>query len=136
MARRRTKRKTRRRKTFSFINAAESLAYANIISTGLFRANIAEWIFGGEMVPGGVETGGWGVVGGQGGYALGLAELIRDPSLFGQVAGNARANAASMAINATITGVSFRIFKRLMRRPLANVNRNVMKPLLGAGIRL
>lgn len=135
MARRRTKR-TRRRKSFSFINAAESLAYSNIISQGLFKANIAEWVFGGAMIPGGVETGGFGVVGGQGGYALGIAELLRDPSLFSQVADNARANAVNMAIQSTLTNVSFRIFKRLLRRPISNVNRNVMKPLLGAGIKL
>lgn len=88
------------------------------------------------MIPGGVETGGFGVVGGQGGYALGIAELLRDPSLFSQVADNARANAVNMAIQSTLTNVSFRIFKRLLRRPISNVNRNVMKPLLGAGIKL
>lgn len=133
---RRRKRKTRRtRRGFSLINAAESLAYANILTEGLFNANAAEFVLGSAMVPGGVEGGmGIGVVGGYGGSAYGIAELIRDPNLFTNVAANATKNAWSMAIQATMVGVGFRLFKRLLRRPISNVNRNIFTPLLGKGV--
>jgi len=135
MARRRTKRKTRRRMGFSIINAAESLAYANIMTQGLFNANVAEFVFGSKVVPGGVQGGmGLGVVGGYGGSAYGIAELINDPNLFSNVAANAQSNAWPMAIQAATVGIGFRLFKRLLRRPISNVNRNIFTPLLGKGV--
>ena len=135
MARRRTKRKSRRRGGLSLVAAAESLAYANILSQGLFNANIAEFIFGSKAIPGGVQGGmGFGVVGGYGGGAYGIQELISDPNLFGNVAMNARDNAFNMAIQGTAVSIGFKLFKRLNRRMLSNVNRNIMTPLLGKGV--
>jgi len=129
MARRRTKRKTRRTRGLSIINAAESLAYANIMTEGLFNTNIASFFLGsrggGQMV---------GVVGGYGGSAYGITELIADPSLFENVAMNAQKNAVSMAIQGATVGIGFRMFKKLLRRPISNVNRNIFTPLLGKGV--
>jgi hypothetical protein len=132
----RKKRKTpRRRMGFSIINAAESLAYANIMTQGLFNSNVAEFVFGSKVVPGGYEGGmGLGVVGGYGGSAYGITELINDPNLFSNVAANAQRNAYPMAIQAATVGVGFRLFKRLLRRPISNVNRNIFTPLLGKGV--
>jgi len=129
MARRRVKRKTRRTRGFSIINAAESLAYANVMTEGLFNTNIASFFLGsrggGQMV---------GVVGGYGGSAYGIAELIADPNLFANVADNAQKNAVSMAIQGATVGIGFRMFKKLLRRPISNVNRNIFTPLLGKGV--
>jgi len=75
-----------------------------------------------------------GVVGGYGGSAYGIAELIADPNLFANVADNAQKNAVSMAIQGATIGVGFRMFKKLLRRPISNVNRNIFTPLLGKGV--
>ena len=77
---------------------------------------------------------GFGVVGGYGGGAYGIQELISDPNLFGNVAMNARDNAFNMAIQGTAVSIGFKLFKRLNRRMLSNVNRNIMTPLLGKGV--
>jgi len=45
-------------------------------------------------------------------------------------------NWASMAIQSTLTRFTFKFGKKLLSAPIANVNRNIMKPLLGAGIKL
>jgi len=135
MARRATKRKRRTRRGFSLINAAESLAYANIMSQGLFNANIAEFVFGSAAIPGGVKGGmGLGVVGGYGGNAWGISELIADPNLFSNVAMRAQQNAWPMAVQAATVSIGFRLFKRLLRRPISNVNRNIFTPLLGKNV--
>ena len=129
MARRRTKRRSSRSRGFSSINAAEALAYANIMTEGLFNANVGEFVLGSR---GGTSM--VGVVGGYGGSAWGLAELINDPSLFSNVAARAKYNAWSMAIQSATVGVGFWMFKKLLRRPISNVNRNIFTPLLGKGV--
>ena len=43
---------------------------------------------------------------------------------------------ANMAIASLLTNVSFRVGTRLLRRPINNVNTNIVKPLLGAGVKL
>ena len=49
---------------------------------------------------------------------------------------NLQNNLVPMAVASLVTGVGFRFGKRLLRRPIGNINRNIMKPLLGAGIKL
>ena len=46
---------------------------------------------------------------------------------------NLEANIVPMAISSLVTGVTFRFGKRLLRRPLANINRNIMTPVFGRG---
>jgi hypothetical protein len=41
----------------------------------------------------------------------------------------------SMAVQAIGIGVGFKVARNLLRRPISNVNRNIMKPL-GIGIKL
>jgi len=68
---------------------------------------------------------------------ISLGDMISQPDLaLGQMASNFQNNLAPMAIAAFTTSVTFRIGKRLLRRPISNINRNIMKPALGAGIKL
>ena len=68
---------------------------------------------------------------------ISLGDLLSQPSLaVGTMAENLSSNIVPMAIGAATTAVTFNVGKRLLRRPINNINRNLMKPLLGAGIKL
>jgi hypothetical protein len=68
---------------------------------------------------------------------ISLGDIVSNPGLaFGEMTKNLQSNLVPMAVQSLITGVSFRFGKRLLRRPISNINRNIMKPLLGAGIKL
>ena len=126
MVKRRAMRVRRPRKTFSLVNGVFSLGYANIISTGLFGANIAEFFLG-------RTSAGYGAMGFVSGSGIGIKELITDPSSLEQVSANLAKNLPDMLIKSLTLGVTERLFKQIMRKPLANVNRNLVVPLLGKG---
>ena len=68
---------------------------------------------------------------------ISLADITRNPGLaLSEMGKNLQANIVPMAVASLVTGVSFRFGKRLLRRPISNINRNLVKPMLGAGIRL
>tara|TARA_Y100000401_G_C8291123_1_gene208785 strand:+ start:713 stop:1009 length:297 start_codon:yes stop_codon:yes gene_type:complete len=68
---------------------------------------------------------------------ISLADITRNPGLaLSEMGKNLQANIVPMAVASLVTGVSFRFGKRLLRRPIGNINRNLVKPMLGAGIRL
>lgn len=129
MARRKA-RKIRRRKTFSIVNSIFSVAYANVISSGLFGVNLLGFFLG---LSGGTYGKYPGFVSGAG---IGIKELLTDGSAWTQIVENAQKNLPNMLIQTVMLGVTEKVFKSVMRRPLANVNRNIVKPLLGAGVRL
>ena len=148
MVRRKAKARRRRMKSFSVLNAVESYAYASIISEGLFDATPISFLTGG--VSSNLNAGGWTpeatqtyflnnpqLGAAQGANPLTLREVFEDPGFAANaIIGRGRANALSMAFQAATVSVSMRLFKRLLRRPLANVQRNLIKPLIGPGVRL
>ena len=148
MVRRRKAKRTRRRKTFSLLNAAESFGYATILSQGIFRTNPVNFILGdtdlspsSTWTPEGVAgsqtlySGAFGA--GVGADAITLGDILKEPGYAFAVSSNrAMLNAPAMAIQSIALGAGFRIMKRLLRAPLNNVNRNLVKPVLGAGVRI
>lgn len=148
MARRRKPTRRRRAKSFSLIKAAESFAYASILTKGLFNTNPVHFILGDADIarpqnydPMAVQsnfftsptTAGVNI----GADQVSLGDIIKNPALaFNTMVGRGQANLASMAIQSLMVGVTARAFTRILRRPIANVNRNIMKPLLGAGVKL
>ena len=126
----------RRSRSFSLTNAAFSIGYANILSTGIFGTNVAGFLLG-------RDSGGYGssIVSGPG---ISFQELIGIASGGGSSAGgdlstiqaNLKSNLPSMLIQSVTLSVTERVFKSVMRRPLANVNRNIVKPLLGNMVRV
>ena len=127
---------------FSVINALEAYTYANILSTGIMgntpygfltgKSDIAQkslsvygvgGVAGTEMITTGAEE-------------LSLSELVQHPDVaFSTMQSNFMSNYQAMAIQSLVTSFSFRFGKKLLRRPISNVNRNIMKPL-GVGIKL
>jgi len=72
-----------------------------------------------------------------GGDQVTLGDILKEPGYaFAVSSRRAMANAPAMAIQSIALGAGFRIMKRLLRVPLNNVNRNLVKPVLGAGVRI
>ena len=136
MAPRKKAKRPRRSRSFSLTNAAFSLGYANILTSGIFGANLPEFILG-------KDSSGYGssIVSGTG---ISFQELIGIASGGGSVAGgdlnqiqmNLKSNLPSMLIQSVTLSVTERVFKSVMRRPIANVNRNIIRPLLGSMVRV
>ena len=140
------KKKTRRRsRGFSLINALEAYTYASILSEGV--AGTSPW----GMLTGATDIGTASVASdpGVGGYGMtysmqtvgakeiSLGDIVSNPGLaLAEMGNNLQSNLVPMAVASLVTGVGFRFGKRLLRRPIGNINRNIMKPLLGAGIKL
>ena len=141
MARRSPRKKTtRRRRTFSLINALESYVYASIITENTLGTSPWGFITGAtdigyrESFDQGLGVGSTSLVGT---IEISLGDMISNPGLaLGQAAQNFQGALVPMAIQSALTSITFRLGKRLLRRPLANVNRNLVKPMLGAGVRL
>lgn len=139
------KKKTRRRKpAFSILNAIEALAYGSLITEGVAGTSITGFLFGDSDL--GMNTtsvtDSWH--GSQtlstsitGAGEISLGDLVSEPSLaISTMTNNFQANILPMALAAFGISVSFRVGKRLLRKPISSVNRNLIAPALGAGIRL
>ena len=133
MARRKKSKRRRGPKMFSVISAIESYAYANLLTEGLAGSSPVEFITGGSDISYGSSNGAMTVTGaGQ----LSLSEIITHPTTaFTGMQANFMANYQTMAVQAIGIGVGFKVARKLLRRPISNVNRNIMKPL-GIGIKL
>ena len=135
-------RSRRRRSSFSVINALEAYVYATILTEGTagtspfgmltVKPDISEISmknpFTGELA----LTGEF-----KGTDVISLADIATEPGVaLGTMAANFQKNLLPMAIAGFTTSMTFRIGKRLLRRPISNINRNIIKPALGAGIKL
>jgi hypothetical protein len=68
---------------------------------------------------------------------ISLADIVSEPSLaISTMTENFQRNILPMALGAFGISITFRVGRRLLRRPIASVNRNLIKPALGAGVRL
>mgnify|MGYP003132646085 CR=1 FL=1 len=146
MATRKRKPKRRASRAVRLLNVLESYTYASILSQGVAGTTPLGMLTGEEdlmtssrIIPGSFTSG----VGFQyedvvtGGDKISLRDIITQPGLaIGQMTQNLQANLLPMAVASIGTGIAFRFGKRLLRRPIGNINRNIMKPLLGAGLKL
>jgi len=132
MARRKKAKRRRSPKTISLLNIAESYAYASILTGGVM-GNSPVGVLGFEG-PG--IAAGYGMTTTNGAGSMTLTSIVSDPgSSFDTMSANFMANYQAMAVSAIGIGITFKFAKKLLRKPIANVNRNLMKPL-GIGVRL
>lgn len=141
---RKTKTRRRRTSTFRILNAIEALAYGQIISVGLTGGGLYEFVTGKQDLAQknvSVYDMGLGVgstsmeVTGQ--DIISLKDMVAEPTLaIAQLTNNFQNNIIPMATAGLVTGVTFNIGRRVLRRPINNFNRNIMTPLLGAGVKL
>jgi len=134
------KRKSYRRKTFSILNAVESFVYAEILMRGTTGSGVFSFFTGeGDIGYGPGETIGSIYVPGEavGVGQISLNDFMMEPGLaIATISSNFKSNLLPMSLAAFTTSISFRVGKRLLRAPLASINRNLVKPALGAGIRI
>ena len=136
------KRKAPKRRTqgIRVLNVLESLTYAEIISRGTTGGGLGSLIFGDTDL--GYKSGSVGIGMGTTEIAVGtdqisLGDLMSEPGQAVSVmAANFQANLLPMAVAGFTTSVGFNVGRRLLRKPINNINRNIMKPLFGAGIRM
>ena len=133
MARR--KKTTRRRspKTFKIINAIEAYAYANLLTQGLAGTGPVGFITGGSDITVDYQNGALVTTGSE---ELTLTEIITNPgvALTGMQM-NFMQNYQNMAVQAITINLGFKLGKRLLRKPINTVNRELIKPL-GLGVAL
>ena len=146
----RKKKRSYRRKSFSILNGLEALVYASILTEGTAGSSVWEFVTGKADLKGGTplftsykmqfdEGNGGGNGSGEltGAGAISISDIATNPSTaLAVMAANFQANLLPMAIAGFTTSIGFRIGKRLLRAPISSVNRNILKPALGAGIRL
>ena len=139
------KKKTRRKKpAFSILNAIEALAYGSLITEGVAGTSITGFLFGDTNLGMTTTTTGDSWHGTQtlsttmvGEGEISLGDIVSEPSMaIGQMTQNFQANILPMALAAFGISVSFKVGRRLLRKPINSVNRNLIVPALGAGIRL
>jgi hypothetical protein len=126
-ARGRGKKRTPRKKkaAIGILNVAESLFQGSLITKLAFNLNPVEFLLGDSGVAGITSSGG-----------TSLTELVKDPSLFEQVATRFTPEAVIMTgIQSAVGNAAFRAARRFLRRPISSVNRNIMTPL-ALGVKL
>ena len=113
----------------------EAYAYANLLSTGLMGSTPWEAITGSPDI-GYSQVSGSSAMTLVGADKISLSEIVSSPDLaLATMQSNFMNNYQSMAIQAASISIGFRLGKRLLRKPLSSVNKNLIKPL-GLGIRL
>lgn len=150
MARRKKTQRRRTSRTFRVMNAVESYLYANVLTMGLFNTSPLGFITGADDISqsdkfnyGSVVTQYTNSPGSLAGYVgigtdqVSLRDIISNPGMaLATAQGRGAANMLGMAFQAASIGVSFRIAKSLLRRPLSSVNRNIMRPIFGKQVAL
>ncbi len=124
MAARKKKTRPRRKNVFRALSALEGLIYANIITQNLAGANVASFVMGDKGSS-------WNLSGG----GASIAELLKRPELLETlIFKNAQENAMTIVAQTFVTGLAFRVGRKLMRKQLGVINRQLVKPILGPGI--
>ena len=140
MPARRGRKKSRRRspKTTSLLNVLEAYTYATILTEGV-AGNSPYGLITGQTDLVSKSTLSIGMGDGTivtGGGSLSLGDIVTEPGLaLGIMQDNFKANILPMSIAAFSTSIFFRFGKKILRKPIANINRNIMRPI-GAGIRI
>ncbi|AXQ66302.1 MAG: hypothetical protein [Virus sp.] len=142
MAKRKAKQRRRSNGGIRVLNVLESLTYAEIISRGTTGGGLGQLIFGETdlgMKQIGIKTQFYDntemVAVGEGQISLG--DIVSQPSqAIAVMTSNFQKNLMPMAVAGFTTSIGFRVGRSLLRRPISNINRNLMRPLFGKSVRL
>jgi len=141
MARRKKSSRRRSPRVTSLLNVAEGYAQANVLTQGVLGNSPVGFVTGAtdlgmKMVPdrvGGYDTSSMVISGAE---SLSLGDIVSAPEMaFSVMQANAMNNWQGMIVQSAGINIAFRLGKRLLRRPISSVNRQIFKPL-GAGFKL
>lgn len=133
----RKKKTRRRRKTFSILNGLEALAYASILSEGITGGSLSALLFGDTNLKVTTSTSLARDTVMSGHSQISLGDIMSEPSLaIQQMGDNFQANLLPMAFAGFATSVGFSVGRKLLRKPLSSVTRNIIHPVLGKGVRM
>ena len=142
MARRKKSARRRSPKTTSLLNVAEAYAQANVLTSGALGTSPVGFVMGATDL-GMKSVSSYNQLGGNmminesvGGGAISLGDIVSRPDqAFGIIQSNVMSNWQGMIVQSAGINIGFRLGKRLLRRPISSVNRNIFKQL-GIGVRL
>ena len=131
MARRAAKKKRVRRSTgFSILGGIEAYTYASILTMGFFGQKSPLGFLGIGSLDGSNS-----MVQSNGGVTL--QSLLNNPQMALEVSSkNAVSNLTNMALQSFLTGVSFRVARSMLRKPISVTNQKLMKPLFGRAVKI
>ena len=132
----RGKKKAKRRsspKKFKIINAIEAYAYANLLTQGLAGTGPVGFLTGGSDITMDYQNGALMTTGAE---QLTLTEIVTNPGVaLSGMQMNFMSNYQNMAVQAITINLGFKLGKRLLRKPINTVNRELITPL-GLGVAL
>lgn len=121
MARRKSAPRRRRSpKSISILNIGEALVQANILTSQFLGTTALGFVFDAPDEPG-----------------ISLPDIVQNPKKLQdklEMTVNA-SNILDTAVKSALTSITFRFFKRALRKPVGQFNSQIMKPL-GIGVRL
>tara|TARA_Y100001938_G_C7822903_1_gene297502 strand:+ start:72 stop:452 length:381 start_codon:yes stop_codon:yes gene_type:complete len=126
MAPRKKAPRRRRDTSFRILSAAEGYVQANIVTEALMDVSPIQFVFG-DAGPSFAVSGG----------GISLIEIARNPSLLGTIGKRAMSVDAifNIAGKSFLANLGFKAARKVLRRPIAQMNRQVFKPL-GMGVKL
>jgi|10_taG_2_1085330.scaffolds.fasta_scaffold128945_2 hypothetical protein len=141
----RKKSKRRKKPTTSLISIVESVGYASIMTEGLFNTDPYNFITGEDNItlgPSVTYTGAFnaaltgGYSASSGADKITLREMFNNPTVgFAVSQANLFNNWQSMMMKSIGWGIGMKFGRKLMKRPIASINRSIFKPL-SLGVRL
>jgi len=142
----RKKKRSRRRKTWSILNGLEALTYAQILSMGTTGGGVWDFFTGAtdlgyrelpSVYDGGLGVSSNGTTSLVGTSQISLGDMMSQPTIaLDTMASNFQSNIIPMSVAAFTTHIGFRVGRRLLRRPLSMVTRDIIKPVFGPGVRM
>jgi hypothetical protein len=134
------KKKTRRRRDTSIrlLNVLEAYTYASIMSEGILGTSPWGFVTGEfDLIEQKVTRPMTGEeISWAGTDEISLRDLAKEPGVaLAQMTTNFSASITNMAIQGVLTGLTFKVGRRLLRRQVNMVNRSIFAPL-GMGVKL
>jgi len=137
---RKKKSKRRRDTSIRLLNVLEAYTYASIMSEGILGTSPWGFVTGDQDLSQNRVSDSWrtgdDIVWSNPDQAISLRDLATEPGqALAIMTTNFSASMTNMAIQGVLTGITFKVGRRLLRKQVNMVNRSIFKPL-GMGVKL
>ena len=137
---RKKKSKRRRDTSIRLLNVLEAYTYASIMSEGILGTSPWGFVTGDQDLRHEAVSDSWragdDIIWHNPDQAISLRDLATEPGqALALMTTNFSASMTNMAIQGVLTGITFKVGRRLLRKQVNMVNRSIFKPL-GMGVKL